>query len=155
MTVLAVKSLHNSCGVDQVCVGGRFALPRKLCGSGSYPAQVLIYFIWILSLSLCILNSRGVHSQCALLDFLATGVTWYMVLALPQLWLRSSSQYRRYACYVHKRSMPFILSCVQTKNIVIFLIKSKSNQIQSRAHRGRFVHRREKYSPCQPFKLQR
>ena len=38
---LAVKCSHNPCGVDQVCVGGRFAWPRKLCGSGSCPALVL------------------------------------------------------------------------------------------------------------------
>ena len=37
---LAVKCSDNPCGVDQVCVGGRFAWPRKLCGSGSYPAVV-------------------------------------------------------------------------------------------------------------------
>ena len=75
MIALAVKCSHNPCGIDQVCVGGRFAWPRKLCGSGAS----LDLFHWDLVAIVAYLELQGCALPGCSPGFLFDGrymVTW-------------------------------------------------------------------------------
>ena len=61
---MAVLCRCTPCGVDQVCIGGRFTWLCQLCGLDSYLAQVLICLIQILFAIIAIRENLWVHIQC-------------------------------------------------------------------------------------------